>query len=88
MRTIFKTKLWFNESYQIVKLPEGFELLSLQVQDHQPTMWYICDSEAPHVETEIMMCGTGWNLESEIKKKNYLGTLQNGPLVWHFFKLG
>lgn len=71
-------------SAQVIRLPEGFEVLHFAMQHGDSTFWYRCDSEAKTNPVTIRMCGTGHSAPSE-KEATYLGTVQVGSLVWHYF---
>lgn len=78
------------EQAQKVMLPRGARLLNLQIQEQGdgssvPCLW--CSVDVLQNENEqhlIKMVVTGGEDPSGV----YLGTVQNGPYVFHFFDLG
>lgn len=84
METIWKYELEVVGSQEI-KLPTGFEVLSVQVQNGIPCLWVRVDALRPTHKTEIIIHGTGHPVPDTTGK--YLGTFQmnGGALVWHVF---
>ncbi len=81
---IWKFNLKVQEE-QIIETPENAEILDVQMQDGQPVMWIICDPKAPKIEVKINMHGTGWTIDNNRSNDHYLGTVQQGSIVWHYF---
>lgn len=65
-------------------LPTGAQLLTLQLQGDNPTLWFLCDANAPVIRRRLVIYGTGWPLPDS--PGQYLGTFQAGALVWHVFE--
>lgn len=82
-KNILKYQLNFNDRVQTILLREGAILRSLQVQARTPTLWVEVDPDAPEEYVTFHIVGTGWDIPSGL---DYIGTLQDGPYVWHFFK--
>lgn len=84
MRTIYKYPLSTVE-YQTLSLPQGAEILSIQVQNGKPMLWAVVDTTSPPIEKwTLRICGTGCPIEGG-DLGEYLGTIQLGCYVWHFF---
>ena len=82
---IWKFKLE-HERTQIVKMPLKSEIMDIQMQEDVITMWALCDPDTKEIEVKINMYGTGWETHSNnMIKDDYLATVQQGGLVWHFF---
>jgi hypothetical protein len=65
-------------------VPLGAEFLSVAMQNGRLTVWAIVD---PLAETELRqfaVYGTGQELRS--KREDFIGTVFDGPFVWHVFK--
>lgn len=74
------------ERTQLVKMPEKSEIMDIQMQNGKPVMWFLTNPESKEIEVKINMYGTGWNIHNSIIiKDEYLATVQDGDLVWHFF---
>lgn len=73
--------------HQVVMLPAGAKLLSVQMQGELPQLWALCDEDAPPHPRGIAIYGTGHPLPE--KPGEFLGTLQmlDGALVWHAFEV-
>lgn len=80
---IFKYHLQVTER-QIVQLPKGAELLTVQIQRHQPCLWALVEETAPLEPRAINLYATG---ESIPNLGKYLGTIQldHGHFVLHAF---
>lgn len=82
MKTIYKYELSVAEN--LIELPLGSEVLTVQTQNGEPHIWVKLDDEVRETkEHGFYVVGTGWKLD-EIGE--YIGTCQtpNG-LVWHVF---
>ena len=71
---------------QKIKMPQGAEILSIQLQRGTITLWAVVDPTAALIEREFVLLGEC----APIKDRNdlrYIGTVQNdnGSLVWHVF---
>lgn len=83
---IWKTVLNVEEE-QAVFLPKGSKILSVQVQQGVPCMWFQCEPGSMQERRTIRMIGTG--LSCSIPDTDvFLGTVQleNGYLVLHVFE--
>ena len=77
MRVIWKFPLPVEPIYRVA-MPAGATLLTVQMQCEQVVVWGMVDSEAPRVEREFYLVGTGHPVLSS--KPTYLGTVQ--PWSW------
>jgi hypothetical protein len=73
------------ERTQLVKMPEKSEIMDIQMQKGKPVMWALVDTSTDEIEVKINMYGTGWETYENVLKDEYLATVQDGELVWHFF---
>lgn len=73
---------------QIVEIPEGAQILSVQMQGDMPQLWALCKEDKPKVPRRILIYGTG-NPIVEYPGK-YISTFQmhGGALVFHTFEGG
>jgi hypothetical protein len=65
-------------------VPIGAEFISVAMQNGCIAVWAIVD---PLAETELhqfQVYGTGHELRS--KREDFIGTVFDGPFVWHVFK--
>ena len=54
------------------------------MQGDAPTVWCLCDPDAPALTLRFMIVGTGHEVpDSAI----YCGSCEEGPLLWHLFEL-
>ena len=72
-----------------LELPEGSKILSFQLQEPCPTIWYKCDPNPsnPKEIRHFVLIGTGEDIPRNTKE--YIGTIQLGKygLVYHLFEL-
>ncbi len=70
-------------------MPDGAEILSVGEQDNSLVVWAIVDQDAPKVTYQFAVYGTGQPLPLDFdhnrKGNRFLGTVQQGPYVWHVF---
>jgi hypothetical protein len=85
MKTIWKFPLKA-QICQKVAMPEGAEVLTIQVQGRTPCLWAIVDDKAPKVDRHFLTYGTGHRMD--IAHDKYIGTFQllDGGLVFHVFE--
>ena len=84
METIWKYELQV-QGTQIIKMPLGHEILSIQIQHDVITMWAKVDKMTKERPVKIHMFGTGHDLP-EFYTGDFLSTVQDGSFVWHFFE--
>lgn len=82
MKTIFKYDISENTG---VLMPEGAQVLTVQMQRTSACVWAVVDPNAPMVLRRFVLYGTGHPLPDE--PGTYVGTFQvaGGSLVWHLF---
>lgn len=85
MRTIYKYELEVAQE-QIRALPAKAKVLSVQAQDGRVVFWAEVDTAAPIKERKFFCVGTGWEAPPEWAE--YVGTIQLGQFVWHFYDGG
>ena len=73
---------------QVVLMPKGSKVLTVQVQKGKLYLWAECNPNEPNMdERSILIRGTGHPINDEIEKE-YIGTIQmcDGSLVFHVFE--
>lgn len=68
----------------VISMPEGAEIVRLAMQDNRPTMWALVDDRALRVDRCFTLIGTGSKVQPGAR---YLGTVDDGPYVWHGFEV-
>lgn len=73
---------------QRIEMPNGAEILCLQIQNKKPCIWVLADPEAELKKRTFEIFGTGHNVPENAERK-YIGTFQqfDGSLVFHCFEL-
>jgi hypothetical protein len=82
MKTIHKYPL-LSCATQSVQVPQGAELLSVQVQDNNIFFWALVQTARKSTSLRVEIVGTG--LPANYSKEAYFGTVQLPPFVWHVF---
>lgn len=85
MKTIWKEKLAIVD-VQHVLIPFESEILTVQIQNGEPYIWFLCDEKRLKNRKEIRICGTGHPVPDNIGR--YIGTFQlyDLGLVFHVFE--
>lgn len=84
MKTIYKYLIDPNEPK--IEVPIGAEPLAVQLQNGEPHLWCLVDTEAAMEERRIRVKGTGHDCD-EVEGLRYLGTfiVEGDRLVFHTF---
>jgi len=86
MRRIFKYPLDI-VGIQLVSMPVGAELLTVQMQQGVPCLWALVEDSAPKEDRVIYFRGTGHEAP-DFKKDEHIATFQERAFVWHVFDGG
>lgn len=86
MKTIYKYKLQTTDEQQIL-MPKGAEILTVQLQDGEPQLWALVETNNQPTKRYIEIFGTG-NPIIGIGPRKYIATyqLRGGALVFHVFE--
>lgn len=87
MKTIYKYPLE-QRNINEVEMPEGAEILSVQVQNEIPVLWAIVDTENPNEKRKIRIIGTGHEINA-CEMMIFIDTFQLPKLglVFHVFEI-
>lgn len=67
-------------------MPRGARVLTCQIQNNTVCIWAAVDTQMPMDNRSFQIVPTG--VPSEAVSGNlYVGTVQDGPLVWHIFEV-
>lgn len=85
MKTIYKYPATLG--YFRLDMPEGAEVLTVQMQGDNAVMWARVDEDRPKTTRLFALVGTGHDLKevSDASQWGYIGTVQAGWTVWHLF---
>ena len=83
MKTIYKYPLNATGD-QFIHIYEGHEILHVGIQNDEICLWALVDVEKPLIKRIIHIFGTGHDCASQLQ--HYLGTVFQGPFVWHLFE--
>lgn len=70
-----------------VRMPRRARVLSVEMQGGEPRIWVLVDLSEPLVDYHFRVVGTGHE-QSGLFDAKYIGTWQDGPMVWHLFLEG
>lgn len=87
MKTIYKYPIVITDE-QTLSMSVGANILTVQVQNGNPFIWAMVDTEVPTEEVSIRVHGTGHPIPDSLNLE-YIGTFQSmygGSLVFHVFK--
>lgn len=89
MKTIHKHALDIEDEISI-GIQEGAEILTIQVQNGFPTIWYLIDDDKPLCRRTLEIFGTGNPIKElpPTQTRQYIGTFQllSGAIVFHVFE--
>lgn len=84
MKRIYKYPVRIDD-VQTIDLPQGAQVLSVQVQDGSPYIWACVNPSAVSEPRQFHLYGTGHPIEDLLR---FIGTFQlfGGRLVYHLFE--
>lgn len=87
MKTIWKFAVPVKDAFEL-DLPEGAEILTVQIQRGEPQLWALVDPYAPKVRRKFRVIGTGHPIE-DAGDLFWVATIQlhEGSLVFHIFQV-
>lgn len=85
MKTIWKFPLTIDDE-QVVEMPRSSVPLSVALQDGTVCLWAEVITEFPLRKAHISIRGTGHAVPDEYER--FMGSVQQGPFVWHIFWRG
>lgn len=84
MKNIFKYELNNERCEEVLNIPKNFQVLTIQKQQDTLYLWALVDPTSENMKITIHTFGTGWEINNE-EGLTYIGTLQSGEYVWHYF---
>ena len=82
--TIWKFPLELTNK-QEVQMPVGANVISVDNQHGQICMWALVNDEAEKETRTFEVVGTGHYMRDI--DRDFVGTVQQGPFVWHVFEV-
>ncbi len=80
-------QIWKYKVENVIEIPKGAEILSVQIQNGQmfnACIWVKVNPENELEKRKFVVIGTGHSFDDTNMK--YIGTYQDGPFVWHLFE--
>lgn len=88
MYTVWKYPLTINDTFKI-EMPKDAVILSVQMQNGYPCMWaHVNPGNKPFDLRHFQIVGTGNEAPPPGEIKQFIGTFQTGPFVFHLFEKG
>ena len=86
MKTIWKYELGTADNQQTIAIPKDGKILRVAVQRETPCIWVEVDPEAPKVNRQFAVYGTGHRMPDVTQQ--YVGTftLMNETFVLHVYE--
>jgi len=85
---IYKYEERVGSDTTILQLPIGAKILTTQVQNNIIYFWIqINPSEVEIEQRVIRKIATGQKFDSTKTEHIYVGSVQQGPYVWHYFEV-
>ena len=82
MKIIWK---WRLEPETTIRMPQDAKVLDVQVQDNEPQLWALLDTDSPDCSRTFRSFSTGVELPDN--PGEYVDTFQLGELVFHVFEI-
>lgn len=83
MKAIYKYPIDFATS-QILAMPVGADIISVQMQNGILTIWAIISTEVSLIPVTIRIFGTGKEIPVDLVLR-HVGSIRVGIHVWHVF---
>lgn len=84
---IFKWELSQEKTIKEISMPEGAQILSMQLQRQRLCVWALCDETTKKTTlVEITCYGTGSPIPRNPWHDVYIDTIQFGDEVYHYFE--
>ena len=83
MKTIWKYPLDLLDGQQVLKMPKGAKILSIDIQGGLPTLWAEVDPEANPEARYFQVHGTGHPISNG---SAFVGSAVGVPFVWHIYE--
>ena len=80
--TVWKFPLYITDT-QFVRMPDGAEILHVDLQDGLMCLWAKVDPDASEVDRRIHVSGTGNPCPDDAR---HVGSVLMPPLVWHVWE--
>lgn len=70
-----------------IAMPTDSKILSVGKQNGRLFLWAMVNEQSTTGIRKITVVGTGWELNSSMARRPFLGTVQVGEYVWHVFDI-
>lgn len=75
--------------HQFIETHEDYFILSVKMQNGEPFIWVVVDTDKPKARLELGVYGTGSPIVTDIYTLSFIDTLFTGQAqyVWHVFEI-
>ena len=87
MRIVYKYSVPYADDVEI-EMPQGAQVLSVQLQHGKPTLWALVEDTHPTTLRCFFWRATGDPLRRHRAYAKFIGTVQDNNLVFHLFDMG
>ena len=70
-----------------LNIHDGAQILAIQTQHGKPMLWAQVDHDNSTVRRKFIIFGTGIEISIDWERLSYIGTWQDGGLVWHLCEM-
>lgn len=84
MTTIWKYEM--NYGFTVIDMPDGAEIVSVQMKGNTPCIWAIVDPDKPKISRSFEMFSTGHQILNYPESMVYIGTCQLFDYAFHIFE--
>jgi len=78
-------QIWKFRLNNTIQMPMDAKILTVQMQDGEPNIWAMVDTQNELESRTFTIVGTGNPFDDTDTK--YIGTFQEPPFVWHLFEI-
>lgn len=88
MRCIFKYHISYSAETTKIEMPISSKIISVGLDPQGDLcIWAIVDPEEGKSMREFAVVGTGWPMKDSLEYWTFLGTVKQGPYMWHVFEI-
>jgi hypothetical protein len=88
MKIIYKYPIQMT-NHQFVETYEDYFILSVRIQNGEPFIWVLVDTDKPRTRLELGVYETGNQIVTDVYTLTFIDTIftNQGQCVWHVFEI-
>lgn len=88
MRAILKYHISYTAEIDEIEIPSGSKVISAGLDPQgELCIWAIVNPENELELRKFTVVGTGWTMGRELDNWEFIGTVRQGPYMWHVFEV-